>query len=57
MDSGDVLLEMTSGNLVLCDAENQQMKNLGISGLHSGFRIFTWMPNLFLLDRGDKVLG
>ncbi|KAI8544986.1 hypothetical protein RHMOL_Rhmol07G0007900 [Rhododendron molle] len=57
MDNGNVLLEMQSGNLVSCDAENQQMKDLGISSLQSGFRIFTCTSSLILLDRGEKLLG
>ncbi|KAI8544988.1 hypothetical protein RHMOL_Rhmol07G0008000 [Rhododendron molle] len=54
MDNGDVLLETKSGNLVSCDAENQQMKDLGISGLY--FRLVPCTSSLSLLDRGEKVL-
>ncbi|KAE9460212.1 hypothetical protein C3L33_07884, partial [Rhododendron williamsianum] len=57
MNNGNVLLEMQSRNLVSCDAENQQMKDLGISSLQSGFRIFPCTSSLILLDRGEKLLG
>ncbi|KAH7863340.1 hypothetical protein Vadar_016254 [Vaccinium darrowii] len=55
IDNQDVLMVTGSGNLVSFDAENQQMKDLGISGLPSSFRIVTCTSSLMLLDRGEKI--
>lgn len=41
--NGDVFLAMGSGNLVSCYADNQQPKDLGISGLWRSFRVVTCM--------------
>lgn len=56
IDNQDVLIVTGSGNLVSFDAENQQMKDLGITGLPSSFRIVTCTSSLILLDRGENVL-
>ncbi|KAH7863503.1 hypothetical protein Vadar_018277 [Vaccinium darrowii] len=41
IDNRDVLIEMGSGNLFSFNAASQQMKDLGICGLRSSFRIVT----------------
>ncbi|CAK9146364.1 unnamed protein product [Ilex paraguariensis] len=55
-NNGEVLLVMNNGNLVSYDPENQQVKDLGICGLPSSFRIVSYMPSLALLDGGERAV-
>ncbi|KAM7511906.1 hypothetical protein LguiB_010781 [Lonicera macranthoides] len=56
IDSGEVLLVMKNGKLVIYDPNKQEIKDCGIWGTPGSFRLVNYMTSLVLLDcRYNKI--